>query len=152
MLVRSMQLLLVVFVYCTFLDINPEVVNQTINEEDTALFTCQATGTPIPNISWYFNGVPVDEANTMKYMISEMLLNTIAKSSTLTVLKVQTSDTGTYTCKAFNFASTDISSGVLTVNGKDVIVHININIIHLCKYQCYTIAAGIARYRCGLHM
>ena len=95
----------------------------TVNEEETAFFTCQATGTPIPNISWYFNGVPVDMGNTTKYTISEMLLNAISKSSTLIVMNVESYDVGIYTCKAVNFASTDTSSGVLTVNGKNIIVH-----------------------------
>ena len=128
-----------VFLYCILLDISPEVANQTINEEDTALFTCQATGTPIPNISWYFNGVPVDETNTMKYMISEMLLNTIAKRSTLTVMNVEPSDIGTYTCEAANFASIDTSSGVLTVISKDVIVHITINTLKFCANTSVTL-------------
>ena len=33
------------------------MLNQTENERETASFTCQATGEPIPTISWYFNGV-----------------------------------------------------------------------------------------------
>ena len=103
---------------CTLLDISPKVVNQTQSEGDTAFFTCQATGTPIPTISWYFNSAPVNQTNNMKYVISEMLLNTIAQSSMLTVVNVEPSDMGTYTCKAVNFASTDTSSGVLTVYGK----------------------------------
>ena len=103
---------------CIFIDIFSEVKNQTLTEGDTALFTCQATGTPIPNISWYFNGAAVDKAKIMKYMISEMSLNLKAKSSTLTVINVVPSDIGTYTCNAANFASSDSSSGMLTINGK----------------------------------
>ena len=92
--------------------------SQTLNERDTAFFTCQATGTPIPKTIWYFNGAPVDKNNTMKYMISDMSLNNITKSSTLTVVNILLSDNGTYTCKATNFASNDRSSGVLNVNSK----------------------------------
>jgi len=81
---------------------------------------------PIPSITWYFNGAPVEKNNTMKYMISEMSLNLIAKSNALTVRNVEFSDNGTYTCEAANFASSDTSSGVLTVNGK-----------HFCEFkQC----------------
>ena len=133
---------------CIILDVSPEVTNRIVNEGDTASFSCQATGTPMPNISWYFNGVPVDKENTAKYniMISEMLLNSIAKSSTLAVINVESSDIGTYTCKAVSFASTDISSGVLSIKGKNVGVHHNANMSYLCKlcnYWCYTEEAGI---------
>ena len=93
-------------------------MNQIVNEGDTASFTCQATGEPVPTISWYFNGIPVDEANRMKYIISIMSLNTTTNSSTLTIMNVQSSDVGTYTCNATNAVSTNTSSGVLTVNGE----------------------------------
>ena len=110
-----------VFILCYILvapTISPEVMDQTQNEGDTASFTCQATGEPVPTISWYFNGAPVDEANTMKYTISMMSLNTTTINSTLTIMNVQSSDVGTYTCNATNVVSTDTSSGVLTVNGE----------------------------------
>ena len=93
-------------------------MDQTQNEGDTASSTCQATGEPLPTINWYFNGAPVDEANTMKYTISMMSLNTTTISSTLTIMNVQSSDVGTYTCNATNVVSSDTSSGVLTVNGE----------------------------------
>ena len=98
--------------------ISPEVMDQTQNEGETASFTCQAPGDPIPTISWYFNDAPVDEANTIKYTISMMSSNTTTISSTLTIMNVQSSDVGTYTCNATNVVSTDTSSGVLTVNGE----------------------------------
>ena len=93
-------------------------MDETQNEGDTALFTCQATGEPVPTISWYFNGGPVDKANTMKYTISMMSLNTTTINNTLTIMNVQSSDVGTYTCNATNVVSSDTSSGVLTINGK----------------------------------
>ena len=96
----------------------PEVMDEAQNEGDTASLTCQATGEPVPTISWYFNGAPVDEANTMKYTISMMSLNTTIINNTLTIMNVQSSDVGTYTCNATNVVSSDTSSGVLTVNGK----------------------------------
>jgi len=94
------------------------VIDEAQNEGDTASFTCQATGKPVPTISWYFNGVPVDENNIMKYTISMMSLNTTTISNTLTIMNVEPSDVGTYTCNATNVVSRDISSGVLTVNGE----------------------------------
>jgi len=98
--------------------INVGVVDQTVNEGDTAFFTCQATGTPIPKISWYLKGAPVMTSNIMKYMISELLLNPTTKNNTLKILTVSSSDIGTYTCNATNIDSSDTSSGILTVNGK----------------------------------
>ena len=101
--------------------ISPEVMDQTLNEGDTASFTCQATGEPVPTISWYFNG-SVLLVNGMKHVISMISLNTTTNSSTLTIMNVQSSDVGTYTCNATNVVSTDTSSGVLTVNGELLIV------------------------------
>ena len=103
--------------------INPEVMDQTQNEGDTASLTCQATSEPVPTISWYFNGTPVDEANTMNYTISMMSLNITTNSSTLKIMNVQSSDVGTYTCNATNVISTDTSSGVLTVNGELLLLY-----------------------------
>ena len=89
------------------------------NKGDTASFTCQATGGPVPTICWYFSDMPINESNAMKYTISETsLLNTTTISNTLTVMSVQSSDVGTYTCIATNVVSNDTSSGVLTVNGE----------------------------------
>ena len=81
----------------------------TQTEGGIASFTCQADGDPLPTISWYFNGAPLDESNTAKYMITERQLN---------IMSVQSSDVGTYTCNATNVVSSDTSSGVLTVNGE----------------------------------
>ena len=96
--------------------ISPQVVDQTRNEGQSASFTCQATGQPVPTISWYFNGILL--GNGAKYTISETSVNTTTISSTLTIMSAQSSDVGTYTCNATNVVSTDTSSGVLTVNGE----------------------------------
>jgi len=103
------------------------------NEGNKASFTCQTTGEPVPDISWYFNGVPVDETNTMKYIISVMSLNTTTISNTLTIMNVDSSDVGTYTCNATNVISTKTSSGILTVNGELILYDclIYILILHL---------------------
>ena len=100
------------------IQIYPEVMDQIRDESDTVSFTCQVTGKPVPTISWYFNSTPVDETNIMEYSITMMSFNTTTNSSTLTIMNVQSSDVGTYTCNATNVVSTDTSSGVLTVNGE----------------------------------
>ena len=99
--------------------ISPEVMDQTQDEGDNASFTCQATGEPVPTISWYFNGVLVrNDSNVNKYDISQSSLNITTISSILTIMSVESSDVGTYTCNATNVVSSDTSSGVLTVNGE----------------------------------
>ena len=94
-------------------------MNVIQNEGGIASFTCQADGDPLPTIiSWYFNGAPLDESNTAKYMITERQITTTTNTDILTILSVQSSDVGTYTCNATNVVSSDTSSGVLTVNGE----------------------------------
>ena len=116
-LLRTQLLLNFVF-YVVPLVIIPEVMDQTHNEGDNASFTCQASSEPVPTISWYFNGSPVDEDNTIKYIISIMSLNTTTISNTLTIMSVESSDVGTYMCRATNVLSSGTSSGILTVNGE----------------------------------
>ena len=98
--------------------ISPQVMNPTQNEGSNASFTCQATGEPVPTIVWYFNGALVNATNTIKYTISMMSFNIATINDTLTIMNVQSSDVGTYTCNATNALSSNTSFGVLTVNGK----------------------------------
>ena len=91
--------------------------DQTQVEGYSVNFTCQATGEPVPTISWYFNDVPVNMSTDDKHNISTMSVNETSINSRLIVKSVKSSDVGTYTCKATNILSTDISSGVLSVNG-----------------------------------
>ena len=98
-------------------------MDQTQNETDNATFICQATGEPLPTITAYFNGVPVDLNNTAKYAATMTILNATTTSNTLTIMNVQSSDVGTYTCNATNLVSSDTSSGVLTVNGENDFIY-----------------------------
>ena len=93
--------------------INPEVMNQTLNEGSNAVFICNFTGEPVPIIRWYFNGSLLED-DTTKYIIITYELQ---------VLNVQSSDVGTYTCYATNVVSSDTSSGILTVRGESVCIH-----------------------------
>ena len=93
-----------------------QVMDQTQNEGNVAaVFACQTTGEPFPTISWYFNDVPVDMTNTVKYNV----LSVYSGQSLLRISNVQSSDVGTYTCNATNVVSSETSSGVLTINGED---------------------------------
>ena len=91
------------------------LMDQTANEGDAASFICQTDGEPLPTISWYFNGAPLNESNTAKYYITE-----IPNSNTviLAIINVELSDMGTYTCNATNIISSDTSSGRLMLNGE----------------------------------
>ena len=87
------------------------------NETNSVSFLCEAIGEPVPNISWYFNGVMINVSDTSKYKIEPRSINTTT-TETLTVNNVTSFDVGTYICNATNIIATDTSIGVLTVNGK----------------------------------
>ena len=95
-----------------------ELTDQLENETYPVIFTCQATGEPVPNISWYFNGVMINVLNTSKYMIMSSSINTTTIEGRLEVFNAASSDVGTYVCIATNELGSDRSVGVLTVNGK----------------------------------
>ena len=88
-----------------------EIVDSTDDGRDVANFTCEATGEPIPDISWYFNGVMIDMSDTSKYRIESRSLNTTTTENTLTVYNVTSSNVGTYTCNSTNTIGTDNSHG-----------------------------------------
>ena len=92
------------------------MMDQTLTRGAEATFVCQATSEPISNIiHWNFNGIPINESD--KYRKSTELLNYTATDNTLTVMSIESSDVGTYTCSVSNGRSADTSSGVLSVNG-----------------------------------
>ena len=87
------------------------------NETNPVTFSCQATGEPIPNISWYFNRIIINTSNTSKYNISNSINGNVI-TSVFTIVSAQSSDVGTYTCHAMNIIGSDKSSAILTVHGK----------------------------------
>ena len=95
-------------------------MDQTENEGGTTSFTCEANGEPLPIIIWYFNGAALNENNASKYAITERQ-SPNSNVNTLTIMSVESSDVGTYTCNATNVISSDTSSAVLTVNGEFLI-------------------------------
>ena len=105
--------------YIVQAEIIDEVPNLLQNETYPGTFTCQATGEPVPNVSWYFNGNILNISDASKYNISNSINGTSA-ISLLLIANIQSSDVGTYTCHAENILDTDTSSGTLTVNGKNV--------------------------------
>ena len=101
------------------------------NETNPIIFSCQATGEPVPSISWYFKGVMINVSNASKYNVSNTLRETTV-TSLLTITNANSFDVGTYTCQAENIIGIDQSSGVLTVNGK-----------HCCDPNCDYIATYV---------
>ena len=99
--------------------INQNITNERINETESVNFTCEATGEPVPNISWYFNDVMINVSdNSNKYMIMSRSLNITTIENTLTVYNVTSSDVGTYTCNSNNILGSITSFGILTITSK----------------------------------
>ena len=106
-----------VFAYVVQAEVISDVMDMLENETYPIIFSCQATGEPVPSISWYFKGIMIVLSDTSKYKISNTLSETTIRSL-LTISNVQSFDVGTYTCQAENIIGIDQSSGILTVNGK----------------------------------
>ena len=86
-------------------------------ESSTASLSCEATGVPIPQISWYFNKTKLN--NDEKYIISiSIQRNRNITRNTLIILMLSSYDAGTYTCNATNTAGSVTSFGTVTVLGK----------------------------------
>ena len=95
--------------------INNKIENQTEN----VTLICRAVGIPVPDISWYFNGIMINVSdNSSKYMIMSRSLNITTTENTLTMYNVTSSDVGTYTCNSSNMIGSVTSSGILTVTSK----------------------------------
>ena len=75
----------------------PDDVSTFLGESST--FYCSATGEPIPEIVWIFNGVTLSSGE--KYSIMETDIP-MGVSSTLVVQSVTPEDEGFYNCSAVN--------------------------------------------------
>ena len=107
-----------IFFYTTVI---PEILSNIIADltdegRDKANFTCQATGEPVPSISWYFNGTMINVSDTSKYRIESRLINITTTENTLTVYSATEDDVGTYTCNATNAYGSDSSHGEFMCN------------------------------------
>ena len=96
--------------------IENSIEHKARNQTENVTFLCKAVGEPVPDISWYFNGVMINN-NSSKYMIMSRL-NITTTENTLTVYNVTSSDVGTYTCNSSNMIGSVTSSGILTVTSK----------------------------------
>ena len=109
--------------------------NEISNQTENVTFSCQAVGEPVPDISWYFNGVMINVSdNSSKYMIMSRSLNITTTENTLTVYNVTSSDVGTYTCNSSNIIGSVTSSGILTVTSKFYTMYTNKIIVRSNMY------------------
>ena len=81
---------------------------QTVLEGRPTVMNCQAEGTPLPVLSWTFNGgkLPPDAA-----------IRNLCNQSILQLSKASKSMEGWYTCKAKNIAGEACSNSSLHVLG-----------------------------------
>ena len=95
------------------------ISDEVRNQGENVTFLCKSVGEPIPDITWYFNGIMFIEFNgNSKYMIVSRSLNITTTENTLTVYNVTSSDVGTYTCNSSNIIGSVTSYGILTVTSK----------------------------------
>ena len=99
--------------------INNSIKNEISNQTENVTFLCQAVGEPVPDISWYFNGIMINVSDSSsKYMIMSRSLNITTTENTLTVYNLTSSDVGTYNCNSSNMIGSVTSSEILTVTSK----------------------------------
>ena len=81
--------------------------NITTREGQNVTLYCNATGNPVPTISWYKNGYPIN--NSFSTILSP-------SHEQLTIRNVNRIDSGDdYTCQAKNIVGTD-TSNASTIN------------------------------------
>jgi len=81
-------------------------IKQLINCD--AKFVCEVGSNPRPEISWFFNGEPLEEDKRRK-------IKTNGMTRMLLIKKIQESDVGSYTCRAKNQEGTVESCGSLEI-------------------------------------
>ena len=87
--------------------------NQTINESDTLLLTCNVGGNPAPNISWYRHDSDKE----------------LATGSALLISHANRSHAGSYRCIASNgFGNPVTSQATVLINCKFIIIIIIMNL------------------------
>ncbi|XP_023031255.1 neural cell adhesion molecule 2 [Drosophila willistoni] len=85
---------LIVYQKITFAD-NATIL--TVKEGQNATIYCEVKGEPQPNVTWHFNGQPISaETDATKFLIL---------ADGLLINKVTQSDTGEYTCRAYQVNS-----------------------------------------------
>ena len=97
------------------------------NETDAVTFSCQATGEPIPNISWGFGSIMINTSNTSEYNMTNSINGNVI-TSVFTIMNTKLSDVGNYICYAENSFGDDQEFVALVVNGKHYLMISFINL------------------------
>uniref|UniRef100_A0A8C9TV25 Zgc:152904 n=1 Tax=Scleropages formosus TaxID=113540 RepID=A0A8C9TV25_SCLFO len=71
------------------------IFNATADYQESVMFTCRASGSPEPEITWHRRGKQVHEGG--QYVLK-------GRGSTLTIRNIRQEDGGTYACRASNKA------------------------------------------------
>ena len=110
------------------IEIPPQSI--TVNETDTATFTCSVAGVPLPSITWTLpNDVNLeslafnqqDVADEQTWVYAETIISNetpYAATSVLNIAPVSRGDAGEYICTAVNRLANASSTAILTVQGK----------------------------------
>ncbi|XP_002051718.3 roundabout homolog 2 [Drosophila virilis] len=84
-------------------------VNQTLPVKSIVVLPCRTLGTPVPQISWYLDGIPID--------VQEHERRNLSDAGTLTISDLQRhEDEGLYTCVASNRNGKSSWSGYLRLD------------------------------------
>ena len=109
-------------------------------------FTCQATGQPIPTITWQFNDTKLTFPHP-EYKINSTLLNSTTISGSLTVQQITSSEVTLYMCIASNQVGVVNSTGILTNNGTSnhgcSYYHMH-NALPLVLIYCIIVCSGLS--------
>ncbi|XP_047440846.1 vascular endothelial growth factor receptor kdr-like [Mugil cephalus] len=89
--------------------LSQNLTNQDVNSSSTLVLPCYAQGVPRPYITWYKNGVPVEETPGI----------TLGEDGALTIERVKKDDEGLYECEARNKDGVARTSAVITVLGDE---------------------------------
>ena len=91
--------------------IHASATSVTVNEGDTAILDCNATGNPIPSVSWLQNSLPVPIPGDSRIQQ--------AANNSLILSGVTRDDEGAYVCQAENIAGMETATVDLFVNGEE---------------------------------
>ncbi|XP_073698802.1 neural cell adhesion molecule 2 [Garra rufa] len=91
------------------LSVPQQSFNATADYQESVTFTCITSGSPDPQVTWYWKGHVIERSE-------QYMLNTLdGGKSTLTVKNIRQGDGGPYTCRASNKAGSSESQLFLKV-------------------------------------
>ncbi|XP_056595024.1 neural cell adhesion molecule 2-like isoform X2 [Triplophysa dalaica] len=91
------------------LTVPQQAFNATADYQESVTFTCITSGSPDPQVTWYWKGHVIERSE-------QYLLNSLDRGkSTLTVKNIRQGDGGPYTCRASNKAGSTESQLFLKV-------------------------------------